>query len=153
MSILLNQTGSPRVASARVKGHRLVDTPQRDSLVLRSKCFHGEKPVLVRRPFRTAPRPPETISECRRVLLFGFASAAIACRGVRISRSWQQVILICMLEHQSGPFMSGEVIFLPVMLRAGAVGMGREVMVLRRYLVRFLHTPRHCTSSSVVIVD
>ena len=46
-----------------------------------------------------------------------------------------------MLESQSGPFMSGEVIFLAVMLNASTVGMGGEVMVLSSYLVRFLHNP------------
>jgi hypothetical protein len=40
-----------------------------------------------------------------------------------------------MLKSQSGPFMSGEVIFLAVMLCASAVGMGGEVMVFSGDLV------------------
>jgi hypothetical protein len=108
----------------------LIETP----LVLRSKCFHGEKPILFRRPLRTASSTPKAISECGGGLFLGFASA-VACRGVLMPASWEQVILIRMLESQPGPLMSGEVIFFAVILNADAVGMGGEVMVLSRYLV------------------
>jgi hypothetical protein len=59
-----------------------------------SQGFHGEKPIFFRRSLRTAPRPPEAISECGSVLLFVFVSDAIGGRSVLMLGSWEQVILI-----------------------------------------------------------
>ncbi len=50
-----------------------------------------------------------------------------------------QVSLIGVLKALSGAFMSGEVIFFSVVLGTGTMGVGSEVMVLRRDLLRFVH--------------
>jgi hypothetical protein len=46
-----------------------------------------------------------------------------------------------MLKRLPGAFMSGQVIFLSAVLRAGAMSMRGEAMLLGSYLLRFAHDP------------
>ena len=82
---------------------------------------------------------PELISECGDFLLFGFMSihnvGDALNLGLLMLLLCVQVSLIGMLKPSSGAFMSGEVIFLPVVLSAGTMCMGGEVTVLRRDLL------------------
>ena len=50
-----------------------------------------------------------------------------------------QVSLIGVLKQLSGAFMSGQVIFFAVVLRAGTMGVGSKVVVLSGDLLRFVH--------------
>jgi hypothetical protein len=101
------------------------------------QLFYGAKPIFVRRSFRTAPALPKFISECGDVLLFGFVSDYGA--GLPMLLLCVQVSLIGVLKDLSGAFMPGPVIFLSVVLGAGAMGVRSKVMVLGGYLLRFVH--------------
>jgi hypothetical protein len=84
------------------------------------------------------PALPKLISEGGDILLFGFVSDAVSAVfgfGPLVLRLCLQVGLIGMLKNLTGAFMSGRVIFFPVVLGAAAMGMGRKVTVLSRYLL------------------
>jgi hypothetical protein len=81
---------------------------------------------------------PKFISECGDVLLVEFVSdsvGAMLAPGPLTLLLCVQVSLIGVLEALSGAFMSGQVIFFSVVLATGTMGVGSEVMVLRRDLL------------------
>ncbi len=103
-----------------------------------SQCFHGAKPIFFRRSFWTAPALPKFISEGGDVLLFGFVSdyvGAMLGPGLRMLLLCVQVSLVGVLKVLSGAFMSGQVIFFPVVLGAATMGVGSKVTVFGSYLL------------------
>lgn len=48
---------------------------------------------------------------------------------------WVQVGLMGMFQYLSGTFMSGQVIFFPMLLSARTMGLGGTVLVFCRYLL------------------
>jgi hypothetical protein len=102
-----------------------------------SQHFYGAKPIFFRRSFRTGPALPQFISECRDLLLGGFAIDYGP--GLPMLLLCLQENLIRVLQDLSGGFMSAPVIFLSVVLGAGTMGVGSKVMVLGGYLLRFVH--------------
>jgi len=84
------------------------------------------------------PALPKLISECGDLLLFGFVSDAVGAMlgfGPLMLRLCLQVSLVGVLQQLTGAFMPGRMIFFSVVLGAAAMGMGRKVTVLSRYLL------------------
>ena len=103
-----------------------------------SQCLYGAKPIFFRRSFRTAPAFPELISERGDIPLRGFVSdsvGAVRGPGLLMLLLREQVSLIGVLKPLSGAFMSGQVIFLSVVLGTRPMGVGSKVMVLSSYLL------------------
>ena len=78
------------------------------------------------------------MSECGDVLLFDFVSDYVRVMlgpGLLMLILRVQVSLIGVLMDLSGAFMSGQVIFFSVVLRAATMGVGGKVMVLGGYLL------------------
>jgi len=71
---------------------------------------------------------PKFISKCGDVLLFAFVS--LLGRGLLMLVSQVQVSLIGVLKGLSGAFMSSQVIFFSVVLRAGTMRVSSQVTVL-----------------------
>ena len=72
---------------------------------------------------------PKFIGECSDVLAFMLGP------GLLMLLLCVQVSLIGVLKGLSGAFMSGQVIFLSVVLGARTMGVGSQVMVLSRNLL------------------
>ena len=78
------------------------------------------------------------IGECGDVLFFGLVSdyvGAVLGPCFLMLLLCVQVSLIGMLMGLSGAFMSGQVIFLSMVLGGGTMGVGGKVMVLSGYLL------------------
>jgi hypothetical protein len=81
---------------------------------------------------------PKLVSEGGDVVLRGFVSGDVdtmPVRGPLMLLLCLQVRFIGVLEGLSGALMSGQMIFFSVVLGAGTMGVGSEVMVLRRDLL------------------
>jgi DnaK suppressor protein len=96
---------------------------------------------VLRRSLWAAPLVPKPISQCGDLRLFDVVSA--------MSGLCVEVRLPGMLKRLPGAFMSGQVIFLSAVLRAGAMSMRGEAMLLGSYLLRFAHDPYRCTYGTV----
>jgi hypothetical protein len=96
------------------------------------QLLNGAKPILLRGSFRTAPALPKLISERGDVLLCGFVGDGA---GLLMLLLCVQVRLIGVLKVLPGTFMSGQVIFLPVVLGATSMDVGSKVTVLSGYLL------------------
>jgi hypothetical protein len=81
---------------------------------------------------------PKPICQCGDIPLAGFVSDGVGAMpgpGSLVLLLCVQVSLIGVLQCLSGTFMSGQVIFLSVMLGAGKMGMCSIAMVLGSYLL------------------
>jgi hypothetical protein len=101
--------------------------------------LRGAKPIFFGRTLRTSPALPKLVSHCGYFLLVGRVGGVAAMLGPVLILG-MQVSLIGVLLGLSGAFMSGQVIFLSVVLGAGTMGMGSEVTVFEGYLLRFAHS-------------
>ena len=100
--------------------------------------FYGAMPILLRRSFRTASALPKPIRQCGDVALVGFVSDGVGAMpgpGSLVLLLGMQVSLIGVLQRLSGAFMSGQVIFLSVVLCAGTMGMCGTAPALGSYLL------------------
>ena len=78
---------------------------------------------------------PKSVGKCGNILLCGFVSGAVPGPGLLVLRLREQVSLIGVLKYLSGSFMSGQVIFFPMVLGAGPMGVSSKIMVLSSYLL------------------
>jgi hypothetical protein len=130
-------------------GHRpdLVPHPDHDYPTLdshsgppspRAQLLFGAKPIFFGRPLGTAPFLPESVGQCRDLLLLSIVSGparAMPGRGLLMLLLWMQVGLVGMLQDLSRAFMPGQMVLSSVMFRPGAMGVGRQVLMLSSYLL------------------
>jgi hypothetical protein len=95
------------------------------------QLFYGAKPIFFRRSFRRSPVQPELVRERGDIPLVGVVSAIA---GMRVEER-----LVGVLQGLPGAFMSGQVIFLTVLLGAAAMSMGPYAPLFGRDLLRFAH--------------
>ena len=77
-----------------------------------SQLFRCPEPVFVRRPFRTASRPPQFMSQCRYVVMSESRDAMSHCCRVRMLMGFLGVF-----QGLPGMFLARQVFLLSVLLR------------------------------------
>jgi|HubBroStandDraft_6_1064221.scaffolds.fasta_scaffold738138_2 hypothetical protein len=93
------------------------------------QLLYGAKPVLLRRSLRAAPLAPKPIGQRGDMPLFNIVTA-MPGRVSAMLASGLQVSVIGVLQRLPGAFMSGQTIFLSVVLYAAAMGMGGAALLL-----------------------
>jgi len=81
---------------------------------------------------------PQSIGKYGDVLFFGLVSdhaGVMPGSAILMLLLCVQVRLVGVFQDLSGAFMSGQMIFFSVVLGAGTMGMGSQVMVLSSYLL------------------
>jgi hypothetical protein len=88
-----------------------------------SQSFRGVKPILLRRPFRTASGFPELVSQCRNIVVSEWGKAVRVLMGI-----------LGMFQSLPGMLVPGQVVLLSMLL-GSPVDMGGAVVQLGSSLV------------------
>ncbi len=103
-----------------------------------SQYLYRVKPILIRRTVRATPGLPELVSEDAHLLRCDFVSESAGSMFGRVPVVLflrLQVRLVGVLEILAGAFVPGQMIFFPMVLGSGGMGVGGKVTVLSGYLL------------------